>query len=216
MADISYNDFTDTGSWNTTPTQPYNYYNLLSSPVTLPNGDTYITFTNLPVGMTVATAPATTEPFDSIIFYSDYNISDTLIKTGDISLGTIWANYSYVLEGDSTVSTMAAYTDGGYWAYGVPSGSLLTPNVFFTGAGDIDTSPIDIIWTPIESIDDGVIVPFPFRTACLYGVYTYIAQPTANEIFSNYQVINSNTIKILTLDSLMSSEKKLYILFNAP
>lgn len=215
MADISYNDFViPTGDWDIAPTQPYEYKNVLSSQVTLSDGDTYITFTNLPVGMTVGGPPATTEPFDSIIFSSDFNLTDILIKTGDLSLGTIWANENYVLYGDIQVTSMAAYTSGGYWAYGGPNGAI-SPNVFFTGAGNADTLPTDIAWTPIESTDDGLAVPFPFNTTCVYGLYTTVYPPVPNEIYSNYQVINSNTIKVLNLDSLIT-EKKLYIVFNAP
>jgi hypothetical protein len=64
---ISYNNFTTaTGTWTGTPTAPYQYKKI-SSNIELNNGDTVITFDNLPVGMTVANAPTRTDPADRAI-----------------------------------------------------------------------------------------------------------------------------------------------------
>lgn len=208
MADISYNNFTDTGSWNTTPAQPYNYYNLLSSPVTLPNGDTYITFIDLPVGMTVAGPPATTEPFDSVIFISDYGV-EYLFKIETTSYGTIWVDANYPI-----FSTMAAYTSGGYWAYGNPDGN--SPGVLFTGAGNADTPINDVPFTFIDPAHFGSGAPAPFQLSNFVSDQIYgFGGCIPNEIYSNYQVIDSDTIKILNLDTI-APDKKLYVLFNAP
>jgi len=64
---ISYNTFTTaTGSWTGTPTAPYQYKKI-SSNIGLNNGDTVITFDNLPAGMTVANSPTRTDPADRAI-----------------------------------------------------------------------------------------------------------------------------------------------------
>ena len=80
MAAINYSNFsTATGSWLTNPAQPY-LYSLITTDIMISESDSYITFNNLPAGMTVAASPATTEPFDSVYFDSDYATPYLLYK----------------------------------------------------------------------------------------------------------------------------------------
>ncbi len=209
--DFSFTE-TPTGSWQTNPAQPY-LYSLITADFQLVDGDTYITFSNLDAGMSVTGAPSTTEPFDSIYFNNTY-ANEVLIKTGSyLSYLPVWANESYVLYGDVYVSFAAAYTSGGYWAYGEVNGS--SPGVILTGAGNANTAITDIQWQAIDISDNGVTAPAPFDASSFNGSDGYIWTSTiANEIYSNYQVINSNTIKVTTdFSSLDSALRNLYVRF---
>jgi hypothetical protein len=82
---ISYDNFTTaTGTWTGTPTAPYQYKKI-SSNIGLNNGDTVITFDNLPAGMTVANSPTRTDPADrAVASFTLYTNGAASINNEDI------------------------------------------------------------------------------------------------------------------------------------
>lgn len=200
MATINYSNFsTATGAWQTNPSQPY-LYSLIDTDVLVSESESYITFNNLPAGMTVAAAPTTTAPFDSVYFNNDY--ANLLLQSG--------ANNRWT--GNVGALLMAAYTSGGYWAFGA-SGAV-SPGVIFTGSGNANSVITDIVWE--SSYGAAGTPPVPFNNSSFGGLYSW-NETIANEIYSSYQVINSNTIKVSTnFESLDTSLRKLYVKFNKP
>lgn len=199
MATINYSNFsTATGAWQTNPSQPY-LYSLIDTDVLVSESESYITFNNLPAGMTVAAAPTTTEPFDSVYFDSDYASPYLLYKS---------TNNRWTGEFD----LMAAYTSGGYWAFGATGD--YSPGVIFTGSGNANSVITDIVWE--SSYGAAGTPPAPFNNSNFGSLHSW-NETIANEIYSSYQVINSNTIKVSTnFESLDTSLRKLYVKFNKP
>ena len=101
---ISYNTFTTaTGTWTGTPTAPYQYKKI-SSNIGLNNGDTVITFDNLPAGMTVANPPTRTDPADrAVASFTLYTNNPQTIGNEGISPPSIF-NYPFASNMTFTVS----------------------------------------------------------------------------------------------------------------
>jgi hypothetical protein len=194
------------------PNQPYLYKPIATG---ISSDDRTIIFSNLPAGMEVLNAPQTTAPYDSVFFdiegggYLDY----ILLKD---NFDGSWAALTLDLEA-STLS--AAYTSGGYWAFGDPDGG--SPGCILTGAGNINTSIADISWYGIDPSDDDNPAPSPFNTVFAVG-YSW-NETIPNEIMTSYDVISPSGIQIRAtgaggtpFNDIQSALRNLCVLFSVP
>lgn len=125
--------------------QPHQYKSIYTGISNLRLDDPTIIFTNLPSGTRILDDPATTEPYDSV-FMDFESMNDYVLL-----------NYS--IEGDSEYwsadggAFVASYTSGGFWAIGDATTNLQPqPFVFTTGAGNANSSVLDIEFQPISSL----------------------------------------------------------------
>ena len=190
------------------PVQPYLYKSIAENITDLSSDDRTIIFANLPAGMTVLNAPATTAPYDSV--FLDINGYDDYILLKNNSDGSWEAGEN---------SFKAAYTSGGYWAFGEPNGG--SPGCILTGFGDADTDISTIQWYGIDEIDNGNSTPSPFNTIFVTG-YSW-NETIPNEIMTSYDVISPSGIQIRatgavgsTFNDIPSALRNLYVLFSTP
>lgn len=205
---IDYNSFlnpseTWAGDNTDPPNQPYLYKPIA---INLSSDDRTVIFSNLPAGMQVLNPPQTTAPYDSVFIdiegYGDY----VLLKN---ELNGSWAGDGF----------LAAYTSGGYWALGEPSGG--SPGCILTGEGSSDTEIADIQWYGIDPSDDGNATPSPFNTTFATG-YSW-NETIPNEILASYDVISSSEIQIRAtgaggtpFNDIQSTLRNLCVLFSTP
>ena len=188
------------------PNQPYLYQPIATN---LSSDDRTVIFSNLPAGMEILNAPQTTAPYDSVFFdiegFNDY----ILMK----NMGSSWGSLEDELA--------AAYTSGGYWAFGATSD--FSPNIgcILTGSGNADTDIADITWIEIDPGSQGNLTPNPFNTFFNTG-YSW-NQTIPNEIMTSYNVISPSGIEIQATDvegtpfnDIPSALRNLYVLFSVP
>lgn len=194
------------------PSQPYLYKPIATN---LSSDDRTVIFSNLPAGMQVLNPPQTTAPYDSVFFdiegqgYEDY----VLLQNES---GGYWS----ALTLNSEPSTLAAaYTSGGYWAFGDPGGG--SPGCILTGAGNIDANMADIQWNTIDPSDDGNPTPSPFNTFFATGFSWNETIP--NEIIASYDVVSTSGIQIRAtgaggtpFNDIPSALRNLCVLFSVP
>jgi hypothetical protein len=207
---IDYTSFTNPdSSWlgddMNAPSQPYLYKSIAENIANLSSDDRTIIFSNLPIGMTVLNAPATTAPYDSVFFdMTDYDDHILLKNNFDGSWESTTENYE------------AAYTSSGYWGFGERNGNCL-----LTGFGNASADIASIQWHEINASDGGKPAPSPFSGELFDGVSWNETIP--NEIMTSYDVINTSGIQIRatgaggsTFNDIPSVLRNLYVLFSTP
>ena len=215
MLTIDYSQFlSSTGDWSGSAFIPPDHYKdylpIVSGVSSLSKDEPVITFSNLPANLKIT--PILNDPdygynppFDKVFIDVSYDVDFIYLKNES----GVW------IAEESTGPWMAAYTSGGYWAFG--TATYESPGVNYTGSGNADSSILDIVWIPVDSGDNDSTPPEPFSESVFYApsypddyVIVYPDEPSIN-----YEVIDDSTIRILTdIDDLIPPLRKLYINFS--
>lgn len=78
---------------------------------------------------------------------------------------------------------MAAYTSGGYWAFGATG--IYSPGVILTGSGNTYSNITDIVWVGLDPNDYGNTPPAPFDGSCFASSPYNWSQTTIKPFSSN-------------------------------
>jgi len=205
MITLNYNDFiVSTGSFSGNSQNPPEFYKdylqLFIDPVSnLNKSDPIITFSNFPANLKIV-GNEVSVPFDRVfidIGYQDYIYLQN-------------ASGQWV---DQAIGLMAAYIPSlNRWGLGMPNGG--SPGVIHTGAGNSNSSILDIQWEEIALSDQNQSVGSPFNTI-FGGNYGSWVGTYPDEPMIDYTVINDHTIRIETdIDTLPIPLRKLYLNFS--
>jgi hypothetical protein len=204
MITLNYNNFINgTGSFpgnaSFGPEYIKDYVTLYSEVSNLNKSDPIITFSNFPANLKIV-GNVINPPFSRVFIDIGYN--DYIYLQN--------ASGQWIDESDGF---MAAYIPSlNRWGLGAPNGA--SPGVIHTGAGNSNSSILDIEWEEIAFDDQGENVGSPFNAqfGTGWGPWegTYPDEPMID-----YTVINNYTIRIETdIDTLPIPLRKLYLNFS--
>lgn len=199
---INYNNFINPVS-DLIPevTQPHQYKSIYTGVTNLRSDDPIIIFTNLPNGTRILDDPATTEPYDSI--FMDFESMNDYVLMNDYG-GNYWQ-----ADGGTFV---ASYTSGGFWAIGDATATVQAePFVFATGAGNAESSILDISFAPISyTYTEDVLLSSSFDRIELEKGGSYVFQGNSefypDLVFNQTENTNWYPVNIKKLSELPNGE----------